>query len=253
MRRTAFVLACTTALAAVPAVAADHVVLAKNGPGGRHFEPSPLTIAIGDTVTFKNDPAGPGFHNVASDDGAITAFHCSDACGASPVGDVSSSTWSATVAFPAAGTIGYYCEAHGASGGIGMSGLVIVQAAAPGIDVTPAGLSASAAAGSSAAASIDVGNSGNATLDWSADTSSGSCATPVAVPWITLVPASGSVAAGTPAATVGVTLDAAGLTPGVYNAKICVHSNDTANDPLTLPVDFTVDDPDLIFTNGFDG
>jgi hypothetical protein len=32
-----------------------------------------------------------------------------------------------------------------------------------------------------------------------------------------------------------------------------VHSNDVAHDPLTLPVNFTVNTPDLIFQNGFDG
>ena len=44
MRRTALAVA-SLAFCAAPAFAADHVVLAKNGPGGRHFEPSPLTIA----------------------------------------------------------------------------------------------------------------------------------------------------------------------------------------------------------------
>jgi hypothetical protein len=32
-----------------------------------------------------------------------------------------------------------------------------------------------------------------------------------------------------------------------------VHSNDVAHDPLALPVSFTVNTPDLIFENGFDG
>jgi hypothetical protein len=51
-----------------------------------------------------------------------------------------------------------------------------------------------------------------------------------------------------------VTLDATTLTPGVYNANVCVHSNDAANDPVTVPVAFTVDvsAADRIFTSGFD-
>jgi plastocyanin len=130
MRRTAFAVA-SLAFCATPAFAADHVVLAKNGPGGRHFEPSPLTIAVGDTVTFKNDPAGLGFHNVKSDDGAITAFRCANGCdGAGGNGDAASNAWQATVAFPDAGTIGYYCEIHGGSGGVGMAGSITVQSAA---------------------------------------------------------------------------------------------------------------------------
>lgn len=250
MRRTAFALACSTALFALPAFAANHDVAV--GGGGFIYTPSELTIAVGDTVTFSN--AG-GFHNVVSDDGAVTSFRCANGCdGTGGNGDAASGAWTATVAFPTAGTIGYYCEIHGGSGGIGMSGTIIVEAATtPGLDVSPAALTASAEAGASTSTSFDIGNTGAATLDWSADTSSGDCATPVTVPWITLDPTSGSVAAGAGATSVDVTLDAAGLTAGVYSAKICIHSNDAANDPLTLPVDFTVNTPDLIFANGFDG
>lgn len=252
MRHAAFVVACLNILAIVPAFAADHVVIARNGPGGRHFDPSPVTIAPGDTVTFKNDIAGLGFHNVTSDDGAITTFHCSDACGDSPVGNVSGNAWSSTVAFPSEGTIGYYCEAHGASGGVGMSGVVIV-ASTPAASVDPGSISASAEAGTSTASAFAITNSGTAALDWTVDTSSADCVAPVAVPWLLLNPLAGSIAAGGIAATVDVTLDATGLTAGAYNANICVHSNDAAHDPLTLPVSFTVNPPELIFQNGFDG
>lgn len=252
MRHAALVVACLNIFAVVPAVAADHVVIARNGPGGRHFDPSPVTIAPGDTVTFKNDVAGLGFHNVTSDDGAITAFHCSDACGDAPVGNPSANAWSSTVAFPSEGTIGYYCEAHGASGGVGMSGVVIV-ANTPAASVDPGSISASAEAGTSTASAFAITNSGTATLDWTVDTSSADCVAPTAVPWLSLSPLAGSIVAGGGDATVDVTLDATALTAGAYNANICVHSNDAAHDPLTLPVSFTVSPPDLIFKNGFDG
>jgi plastocyanin len=252
MRNAAVVVACLNVLIAVPALAADHVVIARNGPGGRHFDPSPLTIAPGDTVTFKNDVSGLGFHNVKSDDGAITAFHCSDACGDSPVGNPSGSAWSSTVAFPTEGRIGYYCEAHGGSGGAGMSGVVIV-ASTPSVNVTPVSISASAEEGTSTTSAFAIANEGSAALDWTVDTSSADCIAPVAVQWLTLDPLAGSIASGAAAALVDVTLDATGLTAGAYNANICVHSNDTAHDPLTLPVSFTVNQPDLIFQNGFDG
>lgn len=251
MRRIMLVVACLNTFAAT-AFAADHVVIARNGPGGRHFDPSPLTIAVGDTVTFKNDVGGLGFHNVTSDDGAITSFHCSDACGASPVGDPSGSAWSSTVAFPSEGTIGYYCEAHGGSGGIGMSGIIIV-ANLPTVGTDPTSISASAEAGASTASAFLMANSGTGELAWNVDTSSSDCVAPAGVPWLTLDPLSGTIAVGGPVVTVDVTLDATGLTPGAYNANICVHSNDAAHDPLTLPVSFTVNPPDLIFQNGFDG
>ena len=252
MRHVPFVVACLQVLAVVPAFAADHVVIARNGPGGRHFDPSPLTIAPGDTVTFKNDVAGLGFHNVTSDDGAVTAFHCSDACGASPVGGPSGNAWSSTVAFPTEGTIGYYCEAHGASGGIGMSGIIVV-ANLPSVSTDPTAISADAEAGASTSSVFSISNSGAAALDWTLDTSSADCVAPASVAWLTLDPLAGTIASGAADATVDVTLDATGLTPGAYNANICVHSNDAAHDPLTLPVSFTVNTPDLIFQNGFDG
>lgn len=107
-------------LAAFPAFAADHVVTALPN---FTFDPADLTIAAGDTVTFKN---GGGRHNVTSDPDAVTAFHCSDACGDSPTGAPSSASWSSTVAFPEVGAARYYCELHGGPGGSGMAGLITV-------------------------------------------------------------------------------------------------------------------------------
>lgn len=109
------------ALAAVPVFAADHVVVV-GGAAGLVFTPSQLTINAGDTVTFTN--AG-GHHNVTSDIASVTAFHCSDACGDSPIGDPSSTAWSATVTFPTAGSAPYHCQQHG-SDGSGMAGTITI-------------------------------------------------------------------------------------------------------------------------------
>jgi plastocyanin len=104
--------------------ATNHVVTALSN---LTFSPSNLTITAGDTVTFKN---GGGFHNVASDPGAITTFRCASGCdGAGGNGNLSSAAWSATVAFPTAGTAAFHCEAHGAAGGVGMSGRITIQPA----------------------------------------------------------------------------------------------------------------------------
>jgi plastocyanin len=106
------------------ALAANHTVTARSD---LTFSPSSLTITAGDTVTFKN---GGGFHNVASDPGSVTSFRCANGCdGAGGNGNLSSAAWSATVAFPTAGTVGYFCEAHGSSGGVGMSGTITIQGA----------------------------------------------------------------------------------------------------------------------------
>lgn len=98
---------------AAPVWAVDHPVNVGD-PNGLTFSPQTLNIAAGDTVTFTN---GGGFHNVASDPGAVTSFRCADGCdGAGGNGDASSAAWSATVSFPTPGTVGYHCEIHGAPG-----------------------------------------------------------------------------------------------------------------------------------------
>src|SRR4051794_40188045 len=60
MNRTSFVAGSLFALFAVSASATDHTVIARPD---RTFDPPTLSIAVGDTVTFMNDPDAPGFHN----------------------------------------------------------------------------------------------------------------------------------------------------------------------------------------------
>ncbi|MGA9333336.1 MAG: plastocyanin/azurin family copper-binding protein, partial [Rudaea sp.] len=101
----------------------NHIVTV--GGAGLAFSPKTLTINAGDTVTFTN--AG-GFHNVHSDPGSVTSFRCSVDCSGN--NGPNSNGWNATVSFPTAGTIGYYCDEHGAPGQ-GMFGTITVNAAPP--------------------------------------------------------------------------------------------------------------------------
>ncbi|HXR63004.1 MAG TPA: plastocyanin/azurin family copper-binding protein [Rudaea sp.] len=96
------------------------------------FSPQFLTIQAGDTVTFLN--LG-GYHNVVADDGSFRCAHGCDGDGEGGSGNPTSDLWFATVAFPAPGTVGYFCEPHG-SPGSGMFGTIIVQA--PATPATPA-------------------------------------------------------------------------------------------------------------------
>ncbi|HUD40501.1 MAG TPA: choice-of-anchor Q domain-containing protein [Dokdonella sp.] len=66
------------------------------------------------------------------------------------------------------------------------------------------------------------------------------CDNPADIPWLSVTPAAGSVAAGqTGTATVGV--DAAELAIGEYSAVVCVASNDVAGRPLIeVPIHVTV-------------
>ncbi|WP_343787769.1 cupredoxin domain-containing protein [Dokdonella soli] len=91
-------------------------------PNGLTFSPQILNISAGDTVTFTN---GGGQHNITSDPGAVTTFHCSVACGTAPTGNPSAALWSQVITFSTPGTVGYHCEMHGAPGS-GMFGTINV-------------------------------------------------------------------------------------------------------------------------------
>ncbi|HJT98738.1 MAG TPA: plastocyanin/azurin family copper-binding protein [Rhodanobacteraceae bacterium] len=155
-------LACLAASA--NAVAANHDIAV--GGAAMRFAPSELTINVGDTVTFIN--AG-GQHNVVADDGSFrcaagcstggggnrvapgwfTTVKSDDAspdgycgpyggygCGNDDPGAPSSSAWRTTLTFPAAGTVGYHCEAHGRPGS-GMYGRIVVAPAGGAFRIGP--------------------------------------------------------------------------------------------------------------------
>jgi len=98
------------------------------GPSGSMtFAPTSVTINAGDSVTFTY-AGGALPHNVTSDTGLFRCAHGCDSAGGD--GNTSSSAWTSTVTFNTPGTFGYYCENHGAPGGIGMAGKVIVNSVA---------------------------------------------------------------------------------------------------------------------------
>jgi plastocyanin len=108
---------------------ASHTVnVGQNSSGGQAnaFNPSVVNATVGDTVTFTNVGASPGFHNVRSD-GPTQTFRCANGCDGVGSGDGSPSAtnWTSTITLTAAGTIQFYCEIHGAPGA-GMSGTINV-------------------------------------------------------------------------------------------------------------------------------
>lgn len=81
------------------------------------FSPSEVNLLVGGTVNFSNSG---GIHNVAAD-----TFRCADGCdGQGGNGNPSANSWSFTITFPTAGTVGFVCDEHS---GVGMSGRIIVQ------------------------------------------------------------------------------------------------------------------------------
>jgi plastocyanin len=246
MNRIRLAAGIALALCAGFASAEDFIVTALPA---RVFDPPTLTINVGDTVTFVN---GGGFHNVISGAGAVTTFRCADGCdGDGGNGDPSSDPWTATVAFPTAGSVPFECEVHA---GQGMTGTITVVGAvgAPVIELDATELNGGAEEGGSTVVPFSISNTGDADLIWTADTADTDCTAPETIPWLSLAPSGGTIAVGDPATTVDVTLDAATLTAGVYNATVCVDSNDEVTPLISLPITFTVDTVDVIFDNGFD-
>lgn len=76
------------------------------------YSPAVVFIQPGDTVTWQY-AGGPVPHNVQADDGSYS-------------NPLSSSPWTFSHTFPTAMTSRYFCIAHGAPGGVGMSGIVVV-------------------------------------------------------------------------------------------------------------------------------
>lgn len=89
-------------------------------PGEPRFEPNLVTITVGQTVTWVWHPDAIG-HNVAPDDGNDPAAS----------GPLTNGPETHSHTFAVAGSYRYFCIAHGAPGGVGMSGRVIVQEGQP--------------------------------------------------------------------------------------------------------------------------
>jgi plastocyanin len=96
------------------------------------FSPAHITIEAGDTVRWVH--AGGMAHNVRADDGS---FRCAEDCdtgvgdgyGGGGGGAPSAASWSFTRSFDLPGSVPFYCEVHGAPGGVGMAGSITVTPA----------------------------------------------------------------------------------------------------------------------------
>jgi hypothetical protein len=63
----------------------------------------------------------------------------------------------------------------------------------------------------------------------------------VDLPWLTLTPSSGTVQQGA-SLRIALTIDTAGLTPGLYRARIALVTNDPTNTTILIPVTLVVTD-----------
>jgi plastocyanin len=132
-RQALALLAGVVWLATSASAQTNHVVQVTNQST---FNPSQITIQVGDTVTFqKGSTSLP--HNVVADGfgGGCTfgptCFRCGSGNGCQGQGASGASTsaaFSFTLSFfDAPGTFPYFCEVHGGAGGLGMAGRIIVE------------------------------------------------------------------------------------------------------------------------------
>lgn len=105
------------------AVSAQNTVTILVGQGGSNYAPATVSCTVGDTVLFQ---WVAGNHPTQSDDGTTIPLQNLD--GLSPATTVYK------VKMTAAGTVPYFCTAHGAAGGVGMSGVITVT---PAVSNTP--------------------------------------------------------------------------------------------------------------------
>jgi plastocyanin len=117
MRRALLASAGAIVLLAWPgaaAIAADKAVSSEDD----FFSPASVSVFVGDTVTWQNHGVDP--HNVVADNGSFKGG--GDPLTHSPTAD----HWTYSFKFTKPGTFRYYCSQHGAPGGVGMSGKVVV-------------------------------------------------------------------------------------------------------------------------------
>jgi plastocyanin len=135
MRRVAFALALISILAlALGACASGKATGLPAGPttGGpaanavevidSAFNPVSLTVKVGTTVDWSQTGSAP--HSVTADDGS---FDSSPGCKNDTTKCLQAGS-DYSRAFPKAGRYQYYCVIHGAKGGVGMAGTVVVEA-----------------------------------------------------------------------------------------------------------------------------
>ena len=105
-----------------PALAAPAAVDVQDN----QFVAASVTVTVGDTVTWTESGNAP--HSVTADDGSFDS-------GPTCLPNCLSHGASFAHTFTQAGTFAYHCKIHGAAGGLGMSGVVHVEAA-PGSTTT---------------------------------------------------------------------------------------------------------------------
>ncbi|MCK9489810.1 MAG: hypothetical protein M0Q42_10535 [Xanthomonadales bacterium] len=121
----------------------------------------------------------------------------------------------------------------------------------PVAQITPATISETLFEGESVDVLLSIGNLGQQALVWSITASTNACASAATLPWLSWSPGNGSVNQND-VDEVDVLLDAADLGEGLYQAHLCVQTNDADNAVHAIPVSLDVQFDDFIFAHDFE-
>ena len=124
-----------------------------------------------------------------------------------------------------------------------------VVALRPGLRLSATALAAGQPPDTTQAVRLTIGNDGDYPLTWAIAEAPVACVTAGDVPWLTVVPDSGSVTPGE-SAPVDLMVDTNGLADGVYTAALCVTTNDP--DAALTSIALTVHVGETIFADGFE-
>jgi hypothetical protein len=127
------------------------------------------------------------------------------------------------------------------AGGAAIAGVhypVTVIPVAPAISVNPTEISVAQKPGRRANRGLAIRNQGNGPLEWELTGGPG-CDAPADVPWLSVTPRSGTVAAGG-SSQLALTLDSTGQVPGELTATLCVTSNDPQVPVVEVSITLTV-------------
>lgn len=90
--------------------------------GDNFFEPRELAVPAGTEVTWEQSGVAP--HTVTADDGS---FDSHPDCQGANLADCMQKGDTFKQAFDSPGQVAYYCRIHGAPGGVGMAGVIVVE------------------------------------------------------------------------------------------------------------------------------
>jgi subtilisin-like proprotein convertase family protein len=118
--------------------------------------------------------------------------------------------------------------------------VAVLLESSPEIVVTPADLSSNQLPDTTTTQSLNIANTGAGTLNWDIVEAPATCTTPGDIPWLSVNPITGTLAAGSNT-NVSVTFDSTGLVPANYDGVICVESDDPGMPVVAVPVELVVE------------